>query len=180
MSFFLYTLISECLYFHIFVCHCLLPFVSVFPSHSLSLSLYLSIYLSIFFHLFVSLFPFSVSHFIYLWLSFLFFFFKWTVPGLFLIYFRLFKQHYNLYKLNLKNVHPVYGAGIQTHDLLNITTRPGFPPLLPPPLSFFIILLSRIVKFSHPFSRIKMFERNSRKILTTKSIERVLKTNLKT
>ena len=134
------------------------------PTLSLSLSIYLSIYLS-----------FSIF-----WLSFLFFFFKWTVPGLFLIYFRLFKQHYNLYKLNLKNVHPVYGAGIQTHDLLNITTRPGFPPLLPPPLSFFIILLSRIVKFSHPFSRIKMFERNSRKILTTKSIERVLKTNLKT
>ena len=31
-----------------------------------------------------------------------------------------------------KNVHPIFGAGIQTHDLLNmsppITTRPGLPP----------------------------------------------------
>ena len=28
-----------------------------------------------------------------------------------------------------KNVHPVYGAGILTHDLRNINTRPGLPPV---------------------------------------------------
>ena len=38
-----------------------------------------------------------------------------------------------LLQINVKNVHPVYGDGIQTHDLQNfesppITTRPGLPP----------------------------------------------------
>ena len=36
-----------------------------------------------------------------------------------------------LQQINLKNVHPVYGSGIRTHDLWNmsppITTRPGLP-----------------------------------------------------
>ena len=27
------------------------------------------------------------------------------------------------------NVHPVYGAGIRTHDLQNMSTRPGLPPI---------------------------------------------------
>ena len=45
-----------------------------------------------------------------------------------------------------KNVHPIFGAGIQTHDLLNmsppITTRPGLPPN-----SAYVIIIKR--KFSH-------------------------------
>ena len=49
-------------------------------------------------------------------------------PPLF-VYFRLFEQF--LQQINVKNVHPVYGAGIQTHDLWNesppITTTPGLP-----------------------------------------------------
>ena len=52
--------------------------------------------------------------------------------------FRLFSvfsnKQYNFYnKYMSKNIHPVYGAGIQTHNLqkresLPITTRPGLPP----------------------------------------------------
>ena len=45
--------------------------------------------------------------------------------------FRLFsvfsnKQHYNSYNKNIcgKNVHPVYCAGIQTHDLRNVCLFP--------------------------------------------------------
>ena len=46
-------------------------------------------------------------------------------PGLFFIYFRLFKHTLKfLEQINLKNVHPVYGAGIQTHDLWNVSLLP--------------------------------------------------------
>ena len=51
------------------------------------------------------------------------------------VYFRSFQTNItNIYnKYMWKNVHPVYGAGIRTHDLWNesppITTRPGLPPL---------------------------------------------------
>ena len=49
-------------------------------------------------------------------------FFNWTIPGLIFFYFRLFKQTLLLLKeINVKNVHPVYGAGIQTHDLWNMS-----------------------------------------------------------
>ena len=52
-------------------------------------------------------------------------FFKWANPGLFSFIFGLFKEAIQfLQKINVKNVHPVYGAGIQTHD----PTRPGLPP----------------------------------------------------
>ena len=52
-------------------------------------------------------------------------------PGLFSIYFRLFKQTLQfLQQYIVKNVHPVYGAGIQTpqpleHESPPITTRLG-------------------------------------------------------
>ena len=50
-------------------------------------------------------------------------------PRPFLIYFRLFKDTLQfLQQINVKNLHPVYSAGIRTHDLWNITTRPGLPP----------------------------------------------------
>ena len=48
------------------------------------------------------------------------------------VYFRLFKQTLQfLQQMNVRNIHPVYGAGNRTHDLRNkheyppITTRPG-------------------------------------------------------
>ena len=52
----------------------------------------------------------------------LLFFKKWANPGLFSIYFYLFKHI--LQKINVKNVHPVYSAGIWIHDLLNISVPP--------------------------------------------------------
>ena len=51
--------------------------------------------------------------------------------------FRLFSVFSNNFynKFMWKNVHPVYGAGIRTHNLRNvslpITTRPGLPPYAP-------------------------------------------------
>ena len=46
-------------------------------------------------------------------------------PGLFFAYFRLFKQKLQfLQQINVKNVHPVYGAGIGTHDLRNMRFLP--------------------------------------------------------
>ena len=42
-------------------------------------------------------------------------FFIWAIPGHFLIYFRPFKH--TLQQINVKNGHPVYGAGIRTHNL---------------------------------------------------------------
>ena len=45
--------------------------------------------------------------------------FKWANPGLFLFYFCLFKQTLQfLQQINVKNVHPVSGTRIQTHNLL--------------------------------------------------------------
>ena len=50
-------------------------------------------------------------------------FFKWALSGIFLIYFQSFsKKHYKFYnKLMWKNVHPVYDAGIQAHNLQNMS-----------------------------------------------------------
>ena len=43
---------------------------------------------------------------------------NWAIPGLFSVYFRLFKQILQfLQQICVKNVHPAYGAGIRTHDL---------------------------------------------------------------
>ena len=50
---------------------------------------------------------------------------KWANPGLFFIYFRLFKHTLQfLQQINVKNVHPVYGAGIRTHNLWNMSLLP--------------------------------------------------------
>ena len=52
-------------------------------------------------------------------------FLKCAYPGLFLIYFRLFEHRLQfLQKINVKNVHPVYGTGIQTHNLWNMSLLP--------------------------------------------------------
>ena len=41
------------------------------------------------------------------------------------VYFRLFKQALQfLQQINVKNVHPEYGAGIQTHNLQNMSLLP--------------------------------------------------------
>ena len=51
-------------------------------------------------------------------------------PRLFLIYFRLFKQTLQfLQQINVKNVHPVYGPGIWTHNLRNMSLPPFFRKL---------------------------------------------------
>ena len=50
---------------------------------------------------------------------------KWANLGLFFIYFRLFKHTLQfLQQINVKNVHPGYNAGIQTHDLWNMSLLP--------------------------------------------------------
>ena len=47
-------------------------------------------------------------------------------PGLFFIYFCLFKQALQfLQQIYEKNVHPVYGAGIQTHNLQDMSLLPS-------------------------------------------------------
>ena len=47
---------------------------------------------------------------------------KWPNPGLFFIYLCLFKHTLQILHQRgvLKNAHPVYGAGIWTHDLWNM------------------------------------------------------------
>ena len=57
-------------------------------------------------------------------------FLKWAISCLFSIYFCLFKQTLQFsQQINVKNVNPVYSAGIRTHNQSPpITTRPGLPP----------------------------------------------------
>ena len=56
----------------------------------------------------------------------IFLFLKMGQPGLFFIYFRSFQtNNANFYiKCMWKNVHPVYGTGIRTHDLRNMSCHP--------------------------------------------------------
>ena len=50
---------------------------------------------------------------------------KWANPVLFFIHFRLFKRTLLfLQQINVKNVQSVYGAGIQTHNLCNMSLLP--------------------------------------------------------
>ena len=50
-------------------------------------------------------------------------FYKWANPGLFFIYFRVFKLTLQIVQQigMWKSAHPVYGAGIRTHDLWNLS-----------------------------------------------------------
>ena len=53
------------------------------------------------------------------------FFKKWAIPGLFFFTFFLFKQTLQfLHQINVKNVHPVYSAGIRTpnHHVMSLLT----------------------------------------------------------
>ena len=50
---------------------------------------------------------------------------KWANPGLFFIYFCPFKHTTQFLKqINVKNVHPVHGARIRTHNLWNMSLLP--------------------------------------------------------
>ena len=52
-------------------------------------------------------------------------FLKMCQPGLFLFIFGLFKQTLQiLEQIDVKNVHPVYGARIRTNNLLNVSLFP--------------------------------------------------------
>ena len=55
-----------------------------------------------------------------------FFLKKWANPASFSFIFGLFQTNINtiLQQINVKNVHPVYGTGIRTHDLLNMSLLP--------------------------------------------------------
>ena len=61
-----------------------------------------------------------------LWISKLETFFKkWVNPGLFFIYFVFSNTLKNLQQIHMwKNVYPIYGAGIKTHDLWNLSLLP--------------------------------------------------------
>ena len=53
-----------------------------------------------------------------------YFFFKWAIPGVFL-FVCLFKQSLQfLQQIYVKNVHPVYGAGICTHNIQDMSLLP--------------------------------------------------------
>ena len=53
------------------------------------------------------------------------FFKNWAIPGLFLIYFCLYKQNITfLQQINVKNVHPEYGARIRTDNLKDMSLLP--------------------------------------------------------
>ena len=50
---------------------------------------------------------------------------KWANPGLFFVYFRSFQANITIFTTNMwKNVHPVYSAGIRTHDLWYVSLFP--------------------------------------------------------
>ena len=51
---------------------------------------------------------------------------KWSIPGLFFMYFRLFKRTFQFVRqMYLKTVHPVYGTRIPTHNLENMSLLPS-------------------------------------------------------
>ena len=67
------------------------------------------------------------------------------IPASFLFYFRLFKQTLQfLQQIYVKNVHPVYGAGIRTHDLWNMLLHQTRAPAQSVPL---VTLLTKWFSF---------------------------------
>ena len=72
-----------------------------------------------------------------------------AIPGLLIVYFRSFQP--SLQILQQINVHPVYGAGIRTHDLWNmslpqLTTR-GLRPILC--LSLVIFYECKVISYQY-------------------------------
>ena len=60
-----------------------------------------------------------------LFLCFFFFLEKMDQPRPLFVFFGLFKQTIDfLQQINVKNVHPVYGAGIRTHNLSIMSCHP--------------------------------------------------------
>ena len=56
---------------------------------------------------------------------FIFFFKNWPTPASFCVFLVFSNKQYNFYnKYMLKNLHPVYGAGIPTHNLQNVSLFP--------------------------------------------------------
>ena len=54
-----------------------------------------------------------------------FFLKKWANPGLFIVYFRSFHTNNTMFQqIYVKNVNPVYGAGIRAHVLRNMSLFP--------------------------------------------------------
>ena len=57
---------------------------------------------------------------------------KWSIPGLFFVYFVFSNKHNNVYnKFIGKNYHPVYGARIRTHDLQDISSSHNHKTMAP-------------------------------------------------
>ena len=96
----------------------------------------------------------------------LFCFLKMGQPGLFFIYFRHFKHTLQFLQQKMwNNVHPVYGAGIRTYNLRNMS-------LLPNHISMLIVFLSLLFFHSSvSFSMIWLFSWVSR---LEKLIQRIL------
>ena len=79
-------------------------------------------------------------------------------PGLFLFIFRLFQTIFTiLQQIYVKNVHPIYGAGIRTHDLQNMS-------LLPQPLD----QSSRLLNIFISELKCRLHERKATKVLIQK------------
>ena len=53
------------------------------------------------------------------------FFIIMAIPGLFFAYFHILKKTLQFFQqIGVKNVHPVYGDGIRTHDLQDMSLLP--------------------------------------------------------
>ena len=60
-----------------------------------------------------------------LWLSNIMFFLNWPTPASFHLFLVFPNKHYKfLQQIDGKNVHPVYSAGIRTHNLWNVSLLP--------------------------------------------------------
>ena len=75
-------------------------------------------------------------------------------PRLFFVYFRSFHtKQYNFYnKINTKNVHPVYGTWIQTHNLTNMSCHP-----LPLDQGSRYFIIASLLHYHHVFAFLKTF-----------------------
>ena len=75
-------------------------------------------------------------------------------PRLFFVYFRSFHtKQYNFYnKINTKNVHPVYGTWIRTHNLTNMSCHP-----LPLDQGSRYFIIASLLHYHHVFAFLKTF-----------------------
>ena len=75
--------------------------------------------------------------------NFLFLFFKMGLPRPLFVYFCLFEQTLHFFQqINVKNVHPVFGAGIWTHNHLIMSLLPEpLDQCSRPTIYFFIVII---------------------------------------